>query len=209
MQPGNTIQPGGSSEEPTWQFSPEQQSGQQSSSAPASASSQSQPPATITTAPNSSIETQGDITWTASEFISHQKTGGWYLILFGVAIVFAGLVFLLTNDAISSIVVIILAAIFAFMGSRKPRELQYRIDKQGLQIGEKLYPYGTFRSFAMVQEDGIDSIWFMPLKRFMPIVSIYFDPKDGEKIVSLLNQNLPVEDHEPELVDRLMHRIRF
>ncbi len=125
------------------------------------------------------------------------------------AVALAAIIFLLTKDKISSGVVIVVAVIFAFAAARKPRELQYLVNDHGIRIDKKDYPYQNFRSFAVVQEEGIESIWFMPLKRFMPIISIYFAPEDGDKIVDVLNQSLPIEDHQPDLVDRLMHRLHF
>ncbi len=209
MQPGDSVQPGNSPDEPSWQFNPNAQPNPTQPPAPAPVASSPAPqPSNIVPATPPTDSNDG-VVWTASEFIAHQKNSGWYLILFSIAFVFAGLIFLLTRDIVSSTVVIIFAAMFAFVASRKPRQLQYHVDDHGLQIGDKDYPYNSFRSFAIVQEEGVESIWFMPLKRFRPIVSIYFDPRDGDQIVIKLNQNLPLEDHEPELVDRLMHRIRF
>jgi hypothetical protein len=49
----------------------------------------------------------------------------------------------------------------------------------------------------------------MPLKRFMPILTIYFEQKDESKIVAVLGQFLPVESHQLDAVDRLMHKLRF
>ena len=67
----------------------------------------------------------------------------------------------------------------------------------------------TLDHFLVIQEGGVESIWFTPLKRFMPMVSIYFDPEDGDKIADILSEFLPFENRELDPVDRLMHRIRF
>ena len=149
------------------------------------------------------------VQWTASEFIAHHKTSGWYLLLGGGAVALAGVVFLITQDKISTAMVVVVAIIFGIFASRKPRELPYSVDNDSLHIGDKTYPYASFRSFSVVQEEGVDSIRFMPLKRFMPILSIYFEPKDEQKIIDVLSQYLPVEERQLDAVDKLMHKIRF
>lgn len=124
-------------------------------------------------------------------------------------IVTAGIVYLMTQDKVSTGVILFVAVIFGISAARKPREQRYGIDEDGVTIGDKKYPFNTFKSFSIVQEEGIESIWLMPLKRFRPPISIYFDPNDGDQIVNILSQFLPIEDHQLDAVDRLMHRLRF
>ncbi len=54
----------------------------------------------------------GTKTWTASEFVAHQKTPGWYGLLALAALVLSGLIYLLTRDIISASVVIVAALFF-------------------------------------------------------------------------------------------------
>lgn len=178
--------------EPGWVFNPEENSSNESTAEPAN-----------------KPEVADSIGWSASEFIAHNKNSGWYFALAGGAGLLSLAIFFLTKDLISSIVVVIVAIVFGVFAARKPRELQYYIDNTGLKIAEKFYPYSDFKSFSVIQEDGIESIWFMPLKRFMPIISVYFDPNDGQKIADVLSQYLPFENRQPDPVDKLMRRLRF
>lgn len=149
------------------------------------------------------------ISWTASEFIAHHKSSGWYLGLVVGALVLAAVIYLLTRDAISTAVVLVGAVIFGVYAGRKPRELQYKADAHGLTIDQKYYPYEGFRSFAVIDEGAFASIAFMPLRRFAPLVSIYFAPDDEDKIIKLLADHLPFEEHPSDPIDNLMRRIRF
>lgn len=148
------------------------------------------------------------ISWTASEFIAHSKTASWYVILGTITAVLAVLAYFLA-DIVTSVVVIIVALLFGYMASRKPRELPYTVDEHGIQVDKKIYPYSSFKSFSIIQEEGIESIWLMPLQRFAPGLSIYFAPQEGQKIVNYLGNYLPFEERKLDAVDKLMHRIRF
>lgn len=148
------------------------------------------------------------IAWTASEFIAHSKTAGWYMMLIGItAIVAAGAFFL--TDIVTTVMIVIVALLFGIMGARTPRELPYLIDENGVQVNKKMYNFSNFKSFSIVQEEGIESIWFMPMQRFMPGLSIYFSPQEGQQIVDFLGEFLPYEDRQLDTIDRLMHKIRF
>jgi hypothetical protein len=150
-----------------------------------------------------------EITWTASEFIAHDKSAGWYAGLVMAAIVVGALIFLITHDWLSLAVVIVAALLFGVYGSHQPRQLEYRLDQQGLDIGPKHYGYDQFRSFSVMPEGAFSSIVFMPLKRFSPLISIYYAPEDEDRIVALLAEKLPVEERRRDPVDSLMRRLRF
>lgn len=149
------------------------------------------------------------VSWSASEFIAHHKTAGWYGLLVLATAFIAGIVFLFTRDKISTSVIIFVGVIFGVSAGRKPRTLGYRVDGASLTIGQKVYSYDKFRSFAVVQEDAFSSIVLMPLQRFMPLITIYYDPKDEQRIVDILAERLPVATHKLDWVDQLMRRVRF
>lgn len=152
---------------------------------------------------------EGSISWTASEFVAHEKSSGWYLGLTAIAAVVACFVFLITRDIISTVVVLVGAAAFGILGSRKPRQQQYILDVGGLTIGQKRYDFGQFRSFSVVPEGAFSSIVFMPLKRFAQLTTIYYAPEDEDKIVDIISQSLPFEERPADAVDSLMKRVRF
>lgn len=149
------------------------------------------------------------ISWTASEYVAHDKTAGWYVLLAVAAAAIALLVFWVSRDAVSVGVVVVAALLLGVFASRPPRQLQYSLDQQGIKIAEKFYPYQEFRSFSVLPEGAFSSIVFMPLKRFGTATTIYFAPDDEDKILNLLADRLPFEQLRRDAVDSLMRRIRF
>lgn len=173
-----------------------------------------QPPAPVFEAETpqaapSSAAPASTIAWTASEYIAHHKSPGWYVTLGVSALIGTFLVWLLTKDKISASVVLFGAIVFGVYAGRQPRQLEYCLDESGLTIGSKFYAYDTFRSFSVVAEGAFSSIVFMPLKRFATAVSIYYAPQDEAAIVELLAVRLPSEDRGKDPIDRLMSRVRF
>jgi hypothetical protein len=83
------------------------------------------------------------------------------------------------------------------------------VDEHFLYIGQKFYDWGMFKSFSVIEEDAINSIYLTPLKRFMPAISVYYSPDDEEKILTTISNYLPHEERARDFIDKLMHRIRF
>jgi hypothetical protein len=118
-------------------------------------------------------------------------------------------IFVISQDYISSGSIIIIGILFLAYASRKPRVLTYSVDTDGVHIGEKLYPYSSIKSFAVIDEGSLRSISLIPMQRFMPAISMYFEPQEEAKIVEALSGYVPREERKQDAIDRMMHRIRF
>jgi hypothetical protein len=209
MQPGQVINPGGDQLPTPLPQQPEDATPPPQTPEPTTPAEQSQQPTSSAIPTPLPVDDNGDLRWTASEFIEHQKPQGWYVSVGLGGFLVAGLLYFISKDIVTSVVVLIAALLFAAAGARKPRAMPYVLSRGGLQIGEKAYPYSMFKSFSVIEEGAIDSIQFLPLKRFMPPISIYFPPEQEDQIVELLADYLPHEDRDHDAIDRLMKRLHF
>jgi hypothetical protein len=149
------------------------------------------------------------VKWSASEFVSHQKSASWYVSLGSVSAVITLIIFLVTKNLLSAIVVAMAFMALGVLAARKPQTKTYEIGEEGIHIDSQSYPYSMFKSFSIMEDGAIDCIWLRPLKRFMPTVVMYYGPEDEEKIVMMLDNFLPQEDRQHDIVERLSRRIRF
>jgi len=167
---------------------------------------QSIDPVSVAVPPNGS---DGFLTWTASEFVEHQKSAKWYLYFSIGTIVASVIVYFWTKDIISTITIIVAAFMFGLFATKKPRVQTYRIDEKGFYVAGKLFPFNNFRSFAISHNGAFSSLVFIPLKRFSLLISAYYDPADEAKILDLLEPYLPLEEKRKDLIEDLMWKIRF
>ena len=193
MDPSNEQKPG-------WAFRPGNETESESDFHPPSTEVPNE------TSPQNQAES---ISWTASEFVDNHKTAGWYIKLMLAILAIAVLSYLLTRDLISASVIVVVGFLFAILASKKPRQMTYRIDNAGISIGNNTYPFHTFKSFAIVEEGAIGCINLLPLKRFMPELSIYYPPEEEAKIIDVLSASLPNDQRQEHSFDRLMKKIRF
>ena len=151
----------------------------------------------------------GSITWTASEFVQHQKGPLWYVTLLIISAISAFIIWLVTKDVTTAGSILVAMLMFAIWAAKKPRELEYRVDNQGVHIGGKTLPFELFRSFAIDKKGAFSSLVFFPLKRFSLLTVVYYDPADEAKIVAILSSYLPMQEKGRDLIDDLMWKIRF
>jgi hypothetical protein len=199
----------------SWQFKPDDQDPKEQSNQPVEAPPTASPDvadsdeAADASVPDP-IPEKPPVTWTASEFIAHEKSPLWYLSLLVITAALATLVLLATHDKISTAVIVIVAIIFGATAGRQPRSLQYMVDEHGITVNRAFRAYSEFKSFAVVEEGAITSVIFLPIRRVALPLSVYIEPDDEEVVVKKLSEYLPMDqNHGHDAVDRLVQRLRF
>ncbi|MEI7631763.1 MAG: hypothetical protein WCJ60_00390 [bacterium] len=149
------------------------------------------------------------VNWTASEFVSHQKTVAWYIVLGAMSAVVTLVVYLISRDILSAVVVVLSCIALGVFAARSPRTKTFEINDRGVLIDSKFYPFEMFKSFSVVDDEAVSCIWLRPLKKMMPTLVMYYAPDDEEKIVLMLDNFLPQEDRQHDILDKVSRRIRF
>jgi len=154
-------------------------------------------------------EATQSITWTSAEFHIHEKTIAWYLTLAVVTIAVAAVLFLLMGGIVTPGVIIICGIILGFYGSHRPEQLEYAMNNKGIRVGTKQYRYDDFQLFVVTPNSPAHEVTLIPVKRFMPPLSVRYVPDLEEKVLNMLSDHLPLEERRTDLVDSIMQRIRF
>jgi hypothetical protein len=149
------------------------------------------------------------VQWTASEYIQHQKPTGWYGLTVFFTVAISVIMYLILHDFFAPVLFALIGASLFLYGHRQPETLTYSVGPNGVGIGNKRHGLDDFRSFSMLDDDGILTIQLNPLKRFMPAISLYLDPKDADRVANAFALHLPHEDRSIEFVDRIARKLRF
>jgi hypothetical protein len=149
------------------------------------------------------------LSWTASEFIEHDKSTGWYLTLGIGSVVVSILVYLITKQIMSIVLVILMAIVFAIYGSAKPRTLSYTVSSSGLTVGNAFHPFNTIKSFSVINEEGMPYIQVLFQKRLSVPVTIYAAPEEIDTITEVIGKFVPYDQKKRDIADKLSSRIRF
>jgi hypothetical protein len=147
--------------------------------------------------------------WNGPEFVSHDKNPGWYLAIMGGSVIVAGIVYLLTRDLLTAIMMVVVAIFLCIYSARKPKSIPYKLDSKGIDIGPRHFVYEEFRYFTAVPEGRYVTLTFIPLKRFSLPAGMCYDGPEAEKIINSISRRLPFEQHKLDIIETIMQSIRF
>ena len=149
-----------------------------------------------------------DISWQAEEYIVRNHTAGWYIGLFLIGGILCALS---VWQGWWSFLALIIISIVAILTSnlRPPRKIQYALNKNGLQEGERLHKYEEFKAFGILKEDSHYCAVLIPKKRFGINVKVYFPEGSGEAIVDNLGARLSMEEVKVDILDKIVNFLRI
>ena len=153
-------------------------------------------------------KTPQSITWQAEEYIVKDHSTGWYLGLLIVCGAFSLLAILLGWWTFLAIIVLSCISIFIFT-LRPPRKISYHLDKNGLTEDKTLHKFEEYRSFGILQEGQHYSAILIPKKRLAISTKIYFPGNNGEVIVDILGNHLPMEQAKLDFLDKIVNFLRI
>lgn len=161
---------------------------------------------------NESQPVDGDeelIRWQGSEFIHHDRSALWYIILAVVVIGLIAVAIFLLRSPTFAILVPVMAAALVVYTRRPPAAIQYTLSRKGVHINDKLIGYDVFRAFSVVSHEGNHSIVLIPRRRFAISETLYFPEEAGEAIVDMLAARLPMKDAKPDIFDKIISKLKM
>jgi hypothetical protein len=147
--------------------------------------------------------------WQGPEFIYTPKSPKWYLYLAVVLIVLIIFFRFVSKDIVTPILIITLGLIFAYYSNKKPNQIAFKIDEQGITAGDKSYFYSDLKSYSETEVEDYFCINFLPNKRFSILVPVYFEKKDLSKIHGILENKLPLNNRKEDPIERFVRYIGF
>ena len=138
---------------------------------------------------------------------AHSREWFWAVGIITLAISVAS--FLLGNPLFG--ILILIAGFSLILVSRQGRqEVRVELSRRGVRVGNELYPYGSLKSFAI---DDIHENHYLVLhssRLVMPHIKIPVSREaDLASIRTYLAQFLTEEDHEPSVIDAVVHFLGF
>ena len=149
------------------------------------------------------------IQWQATEYVQHARSATWFIILGVITVALIAIAIFLMQSITFAILVPVMAAALIMYVKRPPALVNYTVSRKGIHINDKLYPYEEFRSFGILSHEDTHSIVLVPRKRFQLSQTLYFPEEVGEDLVDMLAARLPMNEVNPDAVDRFLARLRL
>lgn len=147
--------------------------------------------------------------WQATEYIHHERTVLWYVVLGIVVVAFIVLALLVFHSITFAILIPVMLVALVVYIRRPPSLLNYTLSRKGLHINDHLYLYDQFKAFGVVSHEELHSVVLLPRKRFQVSQTVYFPEEVGEQLVDMLAARLPMQEVQLDTIDRLLKKLRI
>jgi len=147
--------------------------------------------------------------WQATEGVSAARGGIWYIAFAIVVIGLMSLAIFAFKSVTFAVLLLVMAVAVIVLSNKPPRIINYAISPKGVYVIDKLHDFSEFRAFGVSQETGYHSIILLPVKRFSPGLTLYFNEQDGERIVDLLGARLPLQEVKPDSLEKFIRLIKL
>ena len=158
-----------------------------------------------------------EIQWSASEAIDHNHSGKWNLVLVLITLAILAILAVLVVfnifqivSAISTGVMVIAMVAAIFVVSKRPaREINYILNGNGVVIDGIIHPFAEYRAFSVRQIGAMWELVLIPVKRFGLGNTMFIHEDQGEEIVDILGERMPMEESAENFVDKLIKIIKL
>jgi hypothetical protein len=97
------------------------------------------------------------VSWSAMEYVEHNKNVGWYGLLIILILGLASGIFLITGGVFAPIIIIAIGSIFFVGAMHRPKQISYQIDSQGISIGNRFFKYILAKPTNYSRRTGTDN----------------------------------------------------
>ncbi|MBI2100436.1 MAG: hypothetical protein HYT47_00200 [Candidatus Vogelbacteria bacterium] len=141
--------------------------------------------------------------WETLEYEHYEKSPRWFWTI-GIGAVILILIAILTKNFLLAILILLAGFALILHGVKPPDKITIAVNRYGVQVRHRLYPFKTLRSF-WIHDQPTQKITLRSEKALMPHLHLPFpDDLDHETLRAFLLENLPEEYHEPTLIDALV-----
>ena len=154
---------------------------------------------------------EGDkkLEWTALEYEEKERGVDWFWAL-GIIVVASSVASFIYGNFFFGLLLIIGGILLGAFAVKKPDLVFYELNKKGLKIKNRLFPYENIKSF-WVKRDNIKPILFIKSERlFMPIISMPVKQNLVEEIRNfMLLGNVLEEEMKEHPSEKIMDSLGF
>lgn len=149
------------------------------------------------------------IVWEMDEYLNHKRGLYWYLSLAMGGLFLGALAYWVTGEGIAFISIALLVICGVVFSLKKPSRHKYTLSSLGLKIGSRLYHYGGFKNFSLIEENGITALYLVATQRFIPPLTVYLPSEKEKVIIKTLARYIAYAPRSLQWSDRLVQHLRF
>lgn len=149
------------------------------------------------------------VRWQAPEYVQQNHEMVWYVGFGAVVLALIAVAIFVFKSPTFAVLVPVMAVALVLYVRRPPTTIDYIVSRKGIYINDRLYTFDQFKAFGVVAQEAGNYVTLTPRKRFQLGLHIYFPADIGENLVDMLAARLPMKETKPDIVDRLLAKLRL
>lgn len=142
------------------------------------------------------------LAWSVLEYEEKERSSDWFWAL-GIIVVSSSVTAVIYGSYFFAALLILSGVLLGFFAVKKPDVIPYELNRDGLKIRNRLYPYENIKSFWVqadpTGETNVKPILFIKSERlFMPVMAIPIDNSLAEDIHFILDSKNVTEEEMKE-----------
>lgn len=152
---------------------------------------------------------EAPIQWRTLEFEYKEKSADWYWTL-GIVAVVGTLIAIILGNILFAVLIVIATFTVVLYASKHPDNVDFEINKRGIQAGNMLHPFGSLESFWIEEvREGSFKLLLTSKKTLSLQIIIPLANAPLDEVREYLIRNLPeVEQHE-SFTEHIVELVRF
>ena len=152
--------------------------------------------------------------WSALEYDEKERSQDWFWAL-GIIVVTSSIASIIFENYFFAALLIISGLLLGFFAMKKPDVITYELNRKGLKIHSRIYPYENIKSFWIQLDTSPDSktrpIFFVHTERaFLPVLSIPINEDVASAIHGImLSQNIEEVEMREHPSEKIMEVLGF
>lgn len=154
------------------------------------------------------MATEALISWRAPAHFYVEKKPDWYWTV-GIITLAIAAVCGIFGQIITGIFVVVAAVALVLHASHPPKMINCEINDRGIIVDKTLYPFLSLESFWIPHDEYPHKILLKSRKLVMPLLVIYIEEVDPEKIREVLLKYIAETEHSEPFLKHLLEKFGF
>lgn len=149
------------------------------------------------------------VEWVAMEYAYQEKTPDWFWAL-GIIALSTSIISIIYKNYLFAIFIILAAVALTFVGIRKPKAIRFTINKDGVKVDDRLYPYKNLKSFWIHESEKEKNLLVMSDSALLPLMSLpLMEDSPIAELREILLAYIPEERLEEPASHKIMEYLGF
>lgn len=154
------------------------------------------------------MEENNKLSWAVPAYSHDKKTVDWFWGL-GIIVLAMVIASIILKNYYFAIVLILGGGMMIYFSHKEPETLYYTLDKDGLKIKDRLYPYKTIKAFWIQRSDS-PTLFIRTDRFFLPEIKIRINNNVADRIQEIfVEKNIAEEEMKEHLSETLMDIIGY